>query len=324
MGFSVALSPDGNTAITGGPAHNVNMGAVWPYARIAGAWAQQGSRLFDANAPGGQLGASVSLSADGNRAIVGSPGDGGGIGAASIFTRSGGVWTPQAGKLIASEAGLARQGISVSLSADGSTATVGGPAADGAAWVFAATATPPPPTTPLTMTGPLPAATVGLPYSQTLTAAGGAAPLVWSVDANTALPSGLTLSPTSGVLSGTPTTAGAFSFTVLVRDAAQQMAARSLSLTVVAAAASVPLEITSPLPPARAGVPYNQAIFATGGTAPYAWSVVNGALPAGIQLSPSGGVLAGTPTVRGNTMFTLMLTDQAARTVTGRFLLAVE
>jgi hypothetical protein len=68
---------------------------------------------------------SVALSADGNTAIVGGPGDDsvshdGGIGAAWVFTRSGGVWTQQGNKLAGTDAvGMAEQGISVSLSGDG-------------------------------------------------------------------------------------------------------------------------------------------------------------------------------------------------------------
>ena len=174
------------------------------------------------------------------------------------------------------------------------------------------------------MTGPLPPATVGVPYSQTLTATGGTPPLVWSVDPGSPQPPGITLAPATGVLSGTPTAAGTFSFTVVARDAALQTATRSLSLTVSAAAASAVLEIISPLPSGRLGSLYNQTIAAAGGTPPYAWSVVNGALPAGILLSPTAGGLSGTPTVRGSSTFSVVLTDAAARTVTARFMLAVE
>jgi len=83
----------------------------------------------------------VSLTADGNTAIVGAPQDPGAVGAAWVFTRSGGVWSQQGPKLVGSGAvGLAFQGTSVSLSGDGNTAIVGGPNDNsniGAAWVFA-------------------------------------------------------------------------------------------------------------------------------------------------------------------------------------------
>jgi FG-GAP repeat len=82
------------------------------------------------------------MSADGNTAIVGGQNDNGATGAAWFYTLSGGVWTQQGGKLVATDAvGPAEQGYSVSLSADGNTAIVGGPfdnglAGIGAAWVY--------------------------------------------------------------------------------------------------------------------------------------------------------------------------------------------
>src|SRR5271157_5138300 len=102
---------------------------------------QQGARLVGAGATGGAaLGVSVALSADGSTAIVGGSYDNGSIGAAWVFTRSGGVWSQQGDKLVGSGAvGPSQQGCSVALSADGSTAIVGGRLDNGgvgAAWVF--------------------------------------------------------------------------------------------------------------------------------------------------------------------------------------------
>jgi hypothetical protein len=85
----------------------------------------------------------VALSADGNTAIVGGPSDNSQAGAAWVFSRSGGgVWTQQGAKLVGSGAtGIADQGQSVALSADGTTAIVGGFADNsyaGAVWIFTA------------------------------------------------------------------------------------------------------------------------------------------------------------------------------------------
>ena len=104
-------------------------------------FSQQGPKLVGTGAVGNaQQGQSVSVSADGNTAIVGGSGDNSNVGAAWIWTRSGGVWTPQGAKLVGSGAvGNANQGVSVSLSADGNTAIVGGNADNsnaGAAWVW--------------------------------------------------------------------------------------------------------------------------------------------------------------------------------------------
>jgi hypothetical protein len=147
QGWSVALSADGNTALVGGRYDNNGAGAVWVYTRSGSVWTQQGGKLVAPGAVGGaQLGASVALSADGNTALVGGPtdncdgGSSGCPGAAWVYTRSGGVWTQQGSKLVATDsAGNAQQGSSVALSADGNTAVVGGPWDSdfaGAAWVF--------------------------------------------------------------------------------------------------------------------------------------------------------------------------------------------
>jgi hypothetical protein len=144
QGSSVALSADGNTALVGGPGenpgNNIDVGAAWVFTRSGSAWTQQGDILVGASAVGAALqGRSVALSADGNTAAVGGPGDNAGRGAVWIFTRSGGVWTQQGAKL-ADPGALPNTslGTSVALSADGSTVAAGGPNDNGtgAVWVF--------------------------------------------------------------------------------------------------------------------------------------------------------------------------------------------
>jgi hypothetical protein len=157
QGHSVSLSADGNTAIVGGPddgrtANNdgvgAAVGAAWVWTRNGDIWTQQ-TKLVGSGAVGvaGQ-GVAVSLSADGNTAVVGGPGDDGGAGAVWIWTRSAGVWTQQSKLVGVGAAGKAHQGCSVSLSADGNTAIVGGNsderdpgappyrAGRGAAWIW--------------------------------------------------------------------------------------------------------------------------------------------------------------------------------------------
>jgi hypothetical protein len=144
----VSLSADGNTAIVGGDSFTTTgigegpeasgPGAVWVWTRSAGVWTQQGTKLVGAE-ENLLEGFSVSLSADGNTAIVGAPGDNFHLGATWIWTRNGEVWTQQGPKLIG--AGGALQGYSVSLSADGNTAIVGGPKdrpdnGGGGAWIW--------------------------------------------------------------------------------------------------------------------------------------------------------------------------------------------
>jgi len=141
QGASVALSGDGNTAVVGGFNDNGNAGAAWIWTRSGGVWTQQGNKLVSSDGTAfARQGLSVSLSADGNTAVVGGDQDNGGFGAAWIWTRSGAVWTRQSAKLVGSGAvGTAHQGSSVSLSADGNAAIVGGSHDNntaGAAWVW--------------------------------------------------------------------------------------------------------------------------------------------------------------------------------------------
>jgi len=141
QGNSVSLSDDGNTAVVGGPQDDSNTGAAWVWVRSGGVWTQQGPKLIGAGAVGAAFqGSSVSLSGDGNTAIVGGSGDNGYVGAAWIWTRSGGVWSQQGSKVVGTGAvDSSWQGSSVSLSSDGSTAIVGGiydNGGTGAAWVW--------------------------------------------------------------------------------------------------------------------------------------------------------------------------------------------
>ena len=141
QGESVSLSADGNTAILGGKEDNEGVGAAWVFTRSGGVWSPQGPKLVGSGAVGYALqGNSVSLSGDGNTAIVGGPTDNNNAGAAWVFARSGGVWSPQGPKLVGTGAvGSAFQGYAVSLSGDGNTAIIGGDydnSGVGAAWVF--------------------------------------------------------------------------------------------------------------------------------------------------------------------------------------------
>jgi hypothetical protein len=86
QGISVALSADGNTAVLGGRLDNNSTGAVWVYARSAGTWTQQGSKLVGSGAIGAaSQGDMVALSADGNTAIVGGLYDNSNAGAAWVY-----------------------------------------------------------------------------------------------------------------------------------------------------------------------------------------------------------------------------------------------
>src|SRR5688572_4794194 len=141
LGFSVALSADGNTAISGIPIDNLYTGGALVFTRTAGVWTQQRQKLVGTgNAGAAQQGVAVALSADGATVAIGGPVDDGAAGAVWVFTRSNGAWTQQGPKLVGrGRAGLAQFGARVTLSADGNTLLVGGHADNrntGAVWVF--------------------------------------------------------------------------------------------------------------------------------------------------------------------------------------------
>jgi hypothetical protein len=142
QGKSVAISADGNTIAVGGYQDSSSAGAVWIFARSGGVWTQQGSKLVGSGAAGiARHGTSVALSADGNTLVEGAFNDNNGIGAAWVWTRSGGTWTQQGGKLVGSDAvgPFVDQGQSVAISADGNLVAVGGFAdnsSQGAVWIW--------------------------------------------------------------------------------------------------------------------------------------------------------------------------------------------
>jgi hypothetical protein len=166
-------------------------------------------------------------------------------------------------------------------------------------------------TPPSITTSSLTNGTVGVAYSQTLTATGGTAPYSWTIASGT-LPAGITLSA-SGVISGTPPTVGGpTSVTFKVTDANSLTATQSLSITII-----TPLSITTnSLPSWTVSVAYSQTLAVTGGTAPYTWTITSGTLPSGLSLSSSG-VISGTPTTAGDpTSVTFQVTDSVSKTVT--------
>ncbi len=157
-------------------------------------------------------------------------------------------------------------------------------------------------TNPATATG-----TVNAAFSQTFTQTGGVGTAVFSLNSGT-LPTGLTLS-TGGVLSGTPIQNGTFNIAVNATDANGCMGtSATYSLTIACQTISVsPTNAT--LPAATMGAPYGQSFTQTGGIGTIAWSVSGGALPAGVTLNPSSGVLSGTPTTAATSTFTIRATD---------------
>ncbi|MCU1322685.1 MAG: Ig family protein, partial [Acidobacteriaceae bacterium] len=154
----------------------------------------------------------------------------------------------------------------------------------------------------------LTAGTAGTAYSQTLSASGGTSPYTWAVTSGT-LPTGLTLAPSTGIISGIPTTAATSTVMVSVTDSGKPAQVRAANTFIVIAQA--PLSIaSSALAAGTTGVAYAQALVAAGGTPSYTWSI-KGSLPAGLTLAATTGVISGTPTTTGTFSVTVRVADNS-------------
>ena len=154
----------------------------------------------------------------------------------------------------------------------------------------------------------LPNGTVGTVYNQVITATGGTAPYTFAVSSGT-LPTGLTLNPTTGVINGSPTTAGTFTFTITATDVNGCSGSRLYEITIAASGCAVITLSPTTLPPGQVNTLYNQAVTASGGTPAYTYSVASGALPTGLTLNPATGVISGVPLATGLFNFTIRATD---------------
>ena len=165
-------------------------------------------------------------------------------------------------------------------------------------------------------------ATQNAPYTQLLLERGGVGPLTWTL-ASGALPPGVTLS-TSGILSGAPTSSGAFTFTAQVTDSATpNKSATSGPLNLVVAATSTPLAFPAQtLNTAIANAAYSSSLTVTGGATPYNFAITSGTFPPGVALA-SNGQFSGTPTVAGTSAFTVTVTDSSVPPQTASQSLAI-
>jgi len=184
----------------------------------------------------------------------------------------------------------------------------------------AAAATPPSITTP----SRLPDGVVGSAYSQTLAVSGGSSPYRWYVIVG-ALPAGLSLNTNTGAISGTPASAADTAFSVAVTDANSNNGYANFNLKTSGTGARASLAITSssPLPNGTVNAAYSTTLTATGGTTPYRWAVTSGALPAGLSLNASSGVISGTPTTATTTSPVITVTDASSGSAAATFQLTI-
>ncbi|MCX6964698.1 MAG: putative Ig domain-containing protein [Verrucomicrobia bacterium] len=166
----------------------------------------------------------------------------------------------------------------------------------------------------LDATQQLPAGMVGLAYpNPEIITEGGIAPYQFTIKTGSSLPVGLSLNATTGIISGTPTTAGNTTTTIVVTGANGASAERAYTIRID----GYDLQLTAPaLISGQANKPLAQLFLeATGGLEPYIYSVAP-SLPAGLTLNSTTGDISGTPTVSGNTTVTFSVKDARQRTAT--------
>lgn len=145
---------------------------------------------------------------------------------------------------------------------------------------------------------------------------GSISPYTWSITAGS-LPPGMTFSTNYGSFTGTPTVVTNTTFTVQVIGGNGLSDSRVFNFMIGPAITNYLI-----LPGGAVGIAYSRSLMATGGVAPYTWSVYSGGLPAGLNLS-SGGVIAGTPSSVTNATANIRATDNLGRYSDKTFTLAI-
>ncbi len=154
---------------------------------------------------------------------------------------------------------------------------------------------------------------VGAYYYTMMAATGGSGSYTWTIYSGN-LPTGLNLSST-GVISGTPTTAATSSFAILCHDTASHETTKTFSIQIIPSSSSALTIQTTSMANGVVGAYYSATLSATGGSGPYTWALSSGSLPAGLILS-STGVISGTPTTATTLYFTVLCSDNAAHATT--------
>lgn len=165
-----------------------------------------------------------------------------------------------------------------------------------------------PPTLSLSPASSALSGAVGTAFAQTFTASGGVPTYVYAQTGS--LPTGVTFNAGTATVSGTPTQAGTFNFTITVLNDGSSgtgipfTTSRNYALTVSAPTLGIsPTVLTQP----QVGIAFSQALNTTGGTAPYSYAVTAGSMPTGLSLV--SGVISGTPTTSGSYNVTVTSTD---------------
>ena len=148
---------------------------------------------------------------------------------------------------------------------------------------------------------------LGANYSQQLSQSGGTGGIIWTVSSGS-LPPGIQLNQNSGLLSGIPSLAGDFIFTVRATDSGGCYGEIPYMLTVTCQGLTI---TPASLSAGTVGSTYSQQLTLTGGSGTILWSVNAGALPLGMMVDSATGLLSGAPQAQGTFNFTVRATVNA-------------
>jgi hypothetical protein len=167
----------------------------------------------------------------------------------------------------------------------------------------------------------VPFSTVGAPFSLPMTSNLTDAKSWSIVDGSGSLPPGLQIGTTDGVITGTPTTAGTYPFTVravLNSDPHQRSDTKALAIVVrdpLAITVDELFDVSTRMARTELGVRFEAIFSATGGSGTNTWSIAGGSAPPGLELSATG-TITGRPTTTGRYGFTVSVADTEGRTAT--------
>ena len=161
------------------------------------------------------------------------------------------------------------------------------------------------------------ATTQNIAYNQSVTASGGTAPYTYALVGT--LPAGLSLNTSTGAITGMPTAAGTFNFSINASDSLGRFGTRAYSIVINPTMTIAPAS----LPATTQGVAYSQTVTASGGTGAKTYSVSAGTLPTGLSQNSSSGAITGTASAAGTFNFTITGTDSVSSTAAQAYSIVV-
>ena len=176
--------------------------------------------------------------------------------------------------------------------------------------------------TQTTVTGTVPESILtGSSYTWAMSGSGGTSPYTWSIKSGT-LPNGMTLNASTGEITGKPTKAGTFTFTVQAADKNKIAGTKAYTVKVIDASLKINGSLSTT---GKVKAKYSGTLTVSGGTAPYTWKKSSGTLPNGVKLTYSGtkATLSGTPSKAGKFTFTLKVTDANGTAATKKFTVTI-